>query len=106
MLTGFTDPSQVAHFSATLILNAVALWLHTSGANLNAVKSPILKTQIRDCFRTDKFLHHVQDKFATSKQTGHIAGYIDLSKCIYSKFLSISDNEILDSSIHDLLKET
>ena len=36
-LIGLNDPSQQAHFSTTLILNAAALWLHNLGVNLNAV---------------------------------------------------------------------
>ena len=105
-LTGSTDPNQQAHFAATLIQNAAALWLCTSGVDLKAVYWPRLKTRICYCFRPAGFLRHAPNELATIKQTGYVTGYIDTFKCICSKITSISDDKILDYFIRGLQTET
>ena len=75
----------------------MALYLAVS---LNSVQWLSLKTQIHNYFGPAYFLHCAQDELAAIKQTGRANGYIDPFKRICSRIASISDDEMIDHSIH------
>ena len=78
-----------------MIKNA-ALWLRTSGLDLDTTKWSTLKYEIRAYFRPADFRRRARDELANLKQTGRVTNYIDNFKRVCSKISNITDEEMLD----------
>ena len=101
-LVGLTDEIQQARFATTLLMKQAALWLRSSGINLDRTKWSTLKIAIRDYFRPSDFKCHAQDKPASMRQKNSITGYIDAFKCCCPKIPAITDEEMLDRFMRGL----
>ena len=101
-LVGLTDEIQQAYFAATLLTKQAALWLYSSGINLDRTKWSTLKVAIRDYFRPSDFKRRMQGKLASMRQKNSITGYIDAFKCCCTKIPSITDEEMLDRFMRGL----
>ena len=102
VLVGLTDEIQQARFAATLLTKQAALWLPSSGINLDRTRWSTLKIAIRDYFCPSDFKRHMQDKLASMRQKNSITGYIDAFKCCCTKLPSITDEEMLDRFMRGL----
>ena len=102
MLVGLTDEIQQARFAATLLTKQAALWLRSSGINLDRTKWSTLKVAIRDYFRPSDFRHRARDKLASMRQKNSVTGYIDAFKYYCAKIPSITYEEMLDRFMRGL----
>ena len=84
-----------------MIKNA-ALWLRTSGLDLDTTKWSTLKYEIRAYFRPADFRRRARDELANLKQTGRVTNYIDNFKRVCSKINNITDKEMLDRFVRGL----
>ena len=101
-LVGLTDEVQQARFAATLLIKNAALWLRSSGLDLDRTKWSTLKTQVRDYFRPADYRRRARDELATMKQQGKVTYYIDAFKRCCSKIANITDDEMLDRFVRGL----
>ena len=97
-----TDGIQQAHFATTLLTKQAALWLPSSGIDLDHTKWSTLKDLIRDYFHSSDFKHCVRDELASMRQKTSVTGYIDAFKCCCTKIPSITDKEMLDRFMRGL----
>ena len=102
MLVGLTDEIQQARFAATLLTKQAALWLRSSGIDLDRTKWSTLKIAIRDYFRPSDFKRRARDKLASMRQKTSVTGYIDAFKRCCTKIPSITDEEMLDRFMRGL----
>ena len=66
-LVGLTDAIQHTCFAATLLTKQAALWLCSSGIDLDHTKWSTLKDLIRDYFHSSDFKHCVRDELASMR---------------------------------------
>ena len=83
-------------------MKQAALWLHSSGIDLDRTKWSTLKIAIRDYFRPSDFKHRAQDKQSSMRQKNSATGYIDAFKDCCAKIPSITDKEMLDRFMRGL----
>ena len=83
-------------------MKQAALWLRSSGIDLDRTKWSTLKIAIRDYFRPSDFKRHARDKLASMRQKPSITGYINAFKCCCAKIPSITDEEMLDRFMRGL----
>ena len=93
---------QQARLAATLLTKQAALWLRSSGIDLDRTKWSTLKIAIRDYFRPSDFKRRMRDELASMRQKTSVTGYIDAFKRCCAKIPYITDEEMLDRFMRGL----